>query len=126
MRHVGFVVLHGRKFHHQSGVLVELFFCTQHEFMHDFAIVLNNKLNGFALLELQLIWGKRMLSVIVIVMVRLTALSSPAIPQDFCSFLTGPDFLACVSLLCAKTVEVLAAQSAEAMSNVRRVVIIYL
>ena len=60
------------------------------------------------------------------VTVRLTALSSPAIPQGFCSFGAGAVFSACVSSLCAKTEEALAAPSAEAMSNLRRVVISYL
>eukprot|EP01139_Manchomonas_bermudensis_P008643 Amastigsp_a192508_6.p3 type:complete len:120 gc:universal Amastigsp_a192508_6:397-38(-) len=44
---------------------------------------------------------KRMVSVMVNVTVRVTALASPAMPHSFCSFLTGPAFLAWASSPCA-------------------------
>ena len=90
---VGLVVFHVRELHHQARMFVVPAFVPITNSMHHLAGVAHDELHGFSLRTWMLSGVKRMLSAMPISMVRFGGLGvSPAMPQSFCSFLTGPAF----------------------------------
>ena len=95
------IVLHRREALHQRRVFIEFLAGAEHEFVHQLAAVPMHEPRVSPCRTSMKSGTKRILSVIVTSMVRLTALASPAMPHGFCSRTTGPDGLPWFASPCA-------------------------